>query len=92
MGRSPKHTLLIHHNLLNALFLDDLIAMFRTKGWKVIDSEVAFKDPVYQKLPNVFPAGESITWSLAKVQKLEGLRYPAEDGIYQAQGMNELSL
>ena len=24
-GRSPKHTLLVHHNLLNALFLDDLI-------------------------------------------------------------------
>jgi peptidoglycan/xylan/chitin deacetylase (PgdA/CDA1 family) len=91
LGHSPKHTLLIHHNLLNALFLDDLIAMFRTKGWKVINSEEAFKDPVYQSAPNVVPAGESIIWSLAKAQKLEGLRYPAEDGKYQAQGLDELS-
>ena len=34
LGRSPKHTLLVHHNLLNALFLDDIIQMFKDKGWK----------------------------------------------------------
>jgi peptidoglycan/xylan/chitin deacetylase (PgdA/CDA1 family) len=33
LGRSVPHTLLIHYNLLNSLFLGDLLAMFRSKGW-----------------------------------------------------------
>jgi len=32
-GRHISHTLLLHHNLAAALFLDDLVAMFKTKGW-----------------------------------------------------------
>ena len=30
-GRHIKHTLLLHHNLAAALFLDDLIEMFRNR-------------------------------------------------------------
>ncbi len=32
LGRSVPHTLLIHFNLLNSLFLGDLLAMFRLDG------------------------------------------------------------
>lgn len=32
LGREVKHTLLLHHNLTTALFLDDLIEMFKAKG------------------------------------------------------------
>ena len=42
LGRPVKHTLLVHFNLLNGLFLDDLIAMFKSKGWQPIDAEEAF--------------------------------------------------
>ena len=49
VGRSVKHTLLMHFNLLNALFLDDLLKMFKSKGWQLINAEDAFSDPVLRR-------------------------------------------
>lgn len=94
VGRPIKHTLLIHHSLLVSLFLNDLLKMFKRKGWKLIDAEDAFADPVFSCLPNVLPAGESIVWSLAKeTGKYETLlRYPAEDGKYEKEKMDALNL
>lgn len=94
LGRSPKHTLLVHHNLLNALFLDDVIQMFKDKGWKVIDADAAFKDPVFQKTPNTVPAGESLIWALAKqTGRYDAkLRYPGEDEKYEKNAMDKLGL
>src|SRR5262249_38603094 len=46
LGRPAKHTILTHFNLLNGLFLGDLIEMFKSKGWQLIDAEEAFTDPV----------------------------------------------
>ena len=83
LGRSVAHVLLLHHNLINALFLKDVIQMFRGKGWTLIDSETAFQDPVYAMRPDILPAGESILWALAKQKGTPGLRYPGEDDIYE---------
>lgn len=81
-GRALPHTILTHFNLLNALFLNDLIEMFKSKGWEWIDAEKAFADPIFSKLPKIIPAGESIVWALAKEKGTipMSLRYPAEDG------------
>ncbi len=94
LGRSPKHTLLVHHNLLNALFLDDLIQLFKQKGWKVINANDAFNDPVFKKLPNTIPAGESLIWALAKETGRydNALRYPGEDESYEKEKMDRLGL
>jgi peptidoglycan-N-acetylglucosamine deacetylase len=81
-GRAVPHTILTHFNLLNALFLNDLIEMFKSKGWEWIDAEKAFADPIFSRLPKIIPAGESIVWALAKEKGTipMSLRYPAEDG------------
>lgn len=94
VGYQIKHTVLMHFNLLNALFLDDLISMFRSKGWQPIDAEEAFTDPVFASQPNVIPAGESLIWSLAKEKGTfaKSLRYPAEDSEYEAARMKKLGL
>jgi peptidoglycan-N-acetylglucosamine deacetylase len=94
LGRSVKHTLLIHHNQLNALFLNDLIAMFGSKGWRVISAREAFQDPVFQMEPDIVPAGESILWALAKeTGKFDHLlRYPGEDAAYEKPMMDKLGL
>jgi peptidoglycan-N-acetylglucosamine deacetylase len=94
MGRPVKHTVLVHFNLLNALFLNDVIAMLKSKGWQPIDAEEAFKDAVFSAMPNVLPAGQSIVWSLAKEKGTiaKSLRYPAEDGEYENARMNRLKL
>jgi len=94
LGRPVKHTVLVHFNLLNGLFLNDLIAMLKAKGWQPIDAEEAFRDPIFSAQPKVVPAGESIVWSLAKEKGTiaKSLRYPAEDGEYENARMNKLRL
>ena len=94
LGRGVKHTLVLHHNLLNALFLPDLLRAFKTNGWQLINAEGAYADPVYTARPDILPAGESIIWALAKeTAKFESvLRYPGEDGVYQQDEMGRLGL
>jgi hypothetical protein len=85
---------LTHFNLLNGLFLGDLLQLFKSKGWHLIDASQAFGDPIFKAEPKVVPAGESIVWSLAKENGTiaQSLRYPAEDGEYEAARMDKLGL
>ena len=94
LGHSVPHTLLIHYNLLNSFFLGDLLAMFRSKGWGVIDAEEAFSDKVFTRQPDTTPAGESLIWALAKeTGKFEDrLRYPGEDDVYEKPLLDRLQL
>lgn len=94
LGRQIPHTLLIHHNLLNALFLQDVLRMFEERGWIWIDAERAYQDEVFSESPNIMPAGESIVWALAKqMGRFDArLRYPGEDGEYEEEAMDRLGL
>ena len=89
-----KHTILVHFNLLNGLFLNDIIEMLKGKGWQPIDAEEAYTDAVFLAQPQVVPAGESIIWSIAKEKGTiaKSLRYPAEDAMYENKRMNKLGL
>ena len=94
LGRPVRHTLLIHHNLTTALFLEDLLKMFATRGWRVIDASTAFRDPVFRREPDIVPAGESLIWALAReTGRYDALlRYPGEDSVYEDPRMDELRL
>ncbi|GAC1400104.1 MAG: hypothetical protein NVSMB56_15190 [Pyrinomonadaceae bacterium] len=94
LGRNIKHTLLVHHNVLNGLFLGDVLQMFARKGWKLINAEDAYTDPVFSTAPNIAPAGESLIWALAKeTGKFDTLlRYPGEDDVYEKPKMDKLDL
>lgn len=94
IGHPVRHTLLIHHNLLNALFLGDLIRAFQSSGWEIIDADIAYADPIYQKQPDIIPAGESLIWALAyeSGKYKEHLRYPGEDAEYEQERMDQLGL
>lgn len=93
-GRAVRHTLLLHYNVLNALFLEDLMAMFEIKGWRWIDAAEAYADPISNSQPKALPAGESLVWGLAKDAGFLGpkVRYPAEDGEYLRAEMDRLGL
>jgi len=93
-GRHIHHTLLLHHNLTTALFLNDLIKMFKEKGWEITGAGEAYKDEIFNKEPNTLPAGESLIWALAKESgKYDSiLRYPGEDGDYEKDKMDLLGL
>lgn len=94
IGRAIAHTLLIHYNLLNALFLSDALDALAARGWTFISAEEAYADPVFASEPQIAPAGESLVWALAKeTGRFEGeLRYPGEDDVYEAPKLTELSL
>ena len=84
-GRSPRHTLLVHYNLINVLFLGDVMDHFRKQGWKWVSAADAFRDPIFEQHPKILPAGESLVWALAKEKGgfEKRLRYPGEDGDYE---------
>jgi len=89
-----RHTLLLHHNSLNALYFDDLVAMFVNKGWRPVDAEYAYRDSIYDQQPKCLPAGESLIWAIAKEKGRfeDQLRYPGEDDVYENPKMDALKL
>jgi len=94
LGRSPAHTLLIHHNLTTALFLPMVLKAFRYAGWMLIDADEAFADPVFASRPDIAPCAHSLIHQLAKADGRfdDRLRYPGEDGPYEAPSIDALGL
>lgn len=89
-GRKVTHTLLIHHSLLNALCLDEVIQAFKDSGWEVCNSSDAYKDSIFSLQPDILPAGEGTVWAMAKQSGRfnDALRYPAEDGEYEQEKLD----
>lgn len=82
-GRDIAQVILLHHNLINALWLDDIIAMFKARGWTITTPELAFADPVYQLQPERAAAGQSLLLSMARslgLGKVEGWERLVDDG------------
>jgi len=94
LGRNIPHTILLHYNLINTLFLADAVALFKKRGWDIISAEEAFQDPVFTRQPQTAPAGESLVWALAKeTGNFESiLRYPGEDDTYEKAALDKLGL
>ncbi len=94
VGHGIPHTLLLHYNLINSLFLGDLVAELRQQDWRVIDAGEAFADPVFRREPAIAPAGESLVWALAKeTGRFDGeLHYPGEDDVYEKPLLDRLGL
>lgn len=93
-GHSIDHTILLHHRLTTGLFLDDMLSMFKERGWRLVDAEIAFASPVFAMEPVVLPAGQCLVWSVAKADgRFErSLRYPGEDGEYESSKMDAMRL
>lgn len=93
-GGPIDHTLLLHHRLTTGLFLDDLLKMFRRRGWRLIDASRAFASPVFALEPKSLPSGQSLVWAVAKERGGYDsiLRFPGEDEKYEAPKMDALGL
>lgn len=46
LGEDMIHTLLLHDNDLNALYLFDIINMIQNRGWNIVSPEKAFSQPL----------------------------------------------
>ena len=65
-GRDIAQVILLHHNLLNALWLSDVIDQFKAMGWTVVTPAAAFADPVYQLAPERPAPGQSLLLSMGR--------------------------
>lgn len=50
-GRDIPHVALLHHNLINALWLDDVIGLFHDMGWTIIPPAHAYGGRAYYLTP-----------------------------------------
>ena len=65
LGRSPAHVLLLHETDLAALFIADLVAELRQRGWTIITPDQAYRDPLRKAFPDVPWSGGTLTGALA---------------------------
>jgi peptidoglycan/xylan/chitin deacetylase (PgdA/CDA1 family) len=52
LNRSPRHVLLLHENDLAALYIADLAAALRKRGWTIVSPERAYADPIASVEPD----------------------------------------
>lgn len=86
LGRDIAQVMLLHHNLASALWLDDVIAQFRSMGWTIASPAQAFADPVYELVPERPVPGQSLLLSLARSQgmgKFAGWERLVDDGDFE---------
>lgn len=94
-GRDIAQVILLHHNLVNALWLDDVIAQFHEMGWSITTPAAAFADPVYQLTPERNAPGQSLLLSMGRTLGLG--KYPGgerlvDDGDYEMGVLKERGL
>lgn len=93
-GRDIAQVILLHHNLLNALWLSDVIVQFKAMGWTIVTPAAAFADPVYQLVPERAAPGQSLLLSIGRslgLGKFPGGERLVDDGdvemdLLKAQG------
>jgi len=86
LGRDVPLVLLLHHNLINALWLDDVIELFESKGWAFTTPDQAFADPAYALPPEQLVAGQSVLLSMARsmgLDKFRGWERLVDDGDFE---------
>lgn len=75
IGRSPAHVLLLHETDLAALWIDDLVAVLRARGWSIVTADEAFEDPLGSAVPDVPVAQGTIIEAIAWERGIAGPRW-----------------
>lgn len=70
------HSMLMHHNVLNGLFLDDALTALKAQGWSMIDAEEAFSHPIYRLEPDTPTRSRSLISVLAVEQGMTDTGFP----------------
>ena len=94
-GRDIQQVLLLHHNLINAMWLGDVLEQFRQMGWKITTPVEAFADPVYRLMPDRASAGQSLLLSMARtlgLGKFEGWERVVDDGDFEIEALQRQGL
>ncbi len=92
LGRDAPLVILLHHNLLNALWLEDVLAQFKAKGWKFVTPDAAYADPLYQKAGGP-EAGQNLLFAMAgRLGNFPGRERLADNGEFEIAELKRLGL
>ena len=94
-GRDIAQVMLLHHNLINALWLDEVLAQFRAMGWTITPPAAAYADPVYRLQPERPAPGQSLLLSMARslgLGKFEGWERLVDDGDAEIEALGRQGL
>lgn len=93
-NRDIPQILLLHHSLINALFLDDAIRQFKEMGWTITDPETAYRDFVYTLEPQRPAPGQSLILSAARSlgYRPEGWERLVDDGDAEIEELRRLGV
>ncbi|MDV3457653.1 polysaccharide deacetylase family protein [Sphingomonas sp. HF-S4] len=81
ISRSPVHVMLLHETDIAALYIGDLVAGLRAKGWEIVTADVAYADPLNTAAPDVPSANGTLTELLAWEKGLPAPRWYARNDI-----------
>lgn len=71
LGYEPPQVMLLHDNLLNADMVDDILGLFRQRGYRFVSLAEAEKDPAY-RIPETHTTEYGVMW---------GYRWATERGV-----------
>lgn len=71
LGRSPRHVLLLHENDLAALFVADLAAALRARGWTIVPAATAYQDPIAAIEPDTLFLNQGRVAAIAHTQGMK---------------------
>jgi len=81
VGRQPVQMLLLHENDVAAMFLDELVAALRAKGWEIVTADAAYADPLGALVPDAPVAQGTLTEALAWQKGLPAPRWYARNDL-----------
>jgi len=79
VGRQPVQMMLLHENDVAAIFLDELVAALRAKGWEIVTADAAYADPLGALVSDAPVAQGTLTEALAWQKGLPAPRWYARN-------------
>jgi hypothetical protein len=70
-GREVPQVILLHHNLIEALFLDDGLTALESDCWRAADPRKVYEDALYQMQPDRLEPGQSLLLSVARSRGID---------------------
>lgn len=87
IGRSPVHVMLLHETDIAALYIADLVAGLRARGWEIVTADIAYADPLKTEAPDVPSANGTLTELLAWEKGLPAPRWYERNDIKLASAL-----
>ncbi len=86
------HSMLMHHNILNGLFLDDVLSAMESEGWELINAEDMLQHPLYRLEAATPTRGRSVLSVLAQEKGLDISGFPQAYRGFGEKRMDALGL